>query len=170
MSATLDTFQVSLPPLRAALVPSWATAPQSVPEAFSQDFLFPPSADQIRTPGFSSLFTLVQLLSSAAGWKTVVRVRSAAGVERSALGFGGDGKGAHARTQTSPQAFQTIVNPPAWTSAAADHLLVFPPKVLIQLRTPGSPLSFRGRALDTRNLGFDKQAEERSAVHTSVIL
>lgn len=86
MSTTLDTFQVSLPPLRAALVPSWATAPQSVPEAFSQDFLFPPSADQIRTPGFSSLFSLVQLLSSAAGWKTVVRVRSAAGVERSALG------------------------------------------------------------------------------------
>lgn len=126
MSATLDTFQVSLPPLRAALVPSWATAPQSVPEAFSQDFLFPPSADQIHTPGFSSLFNLVQLLSSAAGWKTFLRVRSAAGVERPALGFGGDGKGAHADAASFPN----NCNSPAWTSAAADHFARFPPKCL----------------------------------------
>lgn len=45
-------------------------APQSVPEAFSKDFLFP--LQRIKFPLLRFLFfffLLVELLSSAAGWK-----------------------------------------------------------------------------------------------------
>lgn len=81
MPDTLDTFQVSLPPFRAAPVPSWAMAPQSVPEAFSQD-LFPLGGSN----SVFSLWILFPLKSGAAPVKccwleTFSRVRSAAGVE-----------------------------------------------------------------------------------------
>lgn len=64
---TLNAYQASLPPFLAALVPSWAMAPQSVPEAFSQNCLFPPQWIKFRLPRFF-FFYLVQLLSRAAGW------------------------------------------------------------------------------------------------------
>lgn len=165
MPATLDTFQGSLPPFRAVLVPLWAMAPQSVPEAFSQDFLFPPPP--LRWIKFSlrdsfSLFNLVQLLSSAAGWKTFDRVRSAAGVEWPALGFGGDGKGAH----VDAASFPNNCNPPPGPRRRLTTCS-FSPKVIIQLKTPGTPLVLPGTHVGHSGFGFDKQAEERSAVHTS---
>lgn len=95
---TLDTFQVSLPPFRAALVPSWAMAPQSVPEAFSQDLLFSPRRIKFGLRDFGAAPVKCCWL------ETFSRVRSAAGVERSALR---SDKTVKKRTQT-PQASQTI--------------------------------------------------------------
>lgn len=57
------------------------------------------------------------------------------------------------RAQT-PQSFPNNCKPPpAWTSAAADHLLGFPPKVLIQLRTPGPPLVLPGTCVGHSGFG-----------------
>lgn len=78
MPDTLDTFQVLLPPFPAALVPSWAMVPQSVPEAFLLDFLS--SVDQIRFLGIFSFFKFGAAPVKCC-WLETSRVQSAAGVE-----------------------------------------------------------------------------------------
>lgn len=63
-------FHLSLPLSRAALVPLWAMALQSVREALSQDFPFPPQRLKCWSPQISS----VPLLSSAASLRSKVQV------------------------------------------------------------------------------------------------
>lgn len=160
---TQNTFQVSLPPFRAALVPSWAMAPQSVPEAFSQDFLFP-------LGGSNSVSGNVSSFKSGAApvkccWlEAFSRVRSAAGVEWSALSPEETEK---ERTET-PQAFQTIVIPRL--DLGGGWPLARFPQSDYPTENTRNPLVLPGTRVGHSEFGFDKHAEEWSAVHTSVIL
>lgn len=125
-------------------------APQSVPEAFSKDFLFP--FQRIKFPLLRFLF-----FSSFGGapvkcrWleTSFSRVRSAAGEEGSALRLGETEK---ERTQT-PQAFQTIVIPTG-PQPRLTTLLVPPQSDCPSESSKNPPLSSQVRALDTRNLGL----------------
>lgn len=109
------------------------------------------SADQIPSPEIPFFFPLlVELLSSAAGWKPP-SLGSEVQLEKkgSALRLGETGK---ERTQT-PQAFQTIVIPTG-PQPRLTTLLVPPQSDCPSESSKNPPLSSQVRALDTRNLGL----------------
>lgn len=127
-----------------------------------EGFSLSPSADQIPSPEIP-FFSFVGAPVKCRWLETSFsRVRSAAGEEGSALRLGETEK---ERTQT-PQAFQTIVIPTGLQRPPG----LFPLKVIVRPKATRTPLVLPGRRVGHSEFGFDKHAEERSAVHTSVIL
>lgn len=147
-------FHLSLPLSRAALVPLWAMALQSVREALSQDFPFPPQRLKCWSPQISS----VSLLSSAASLGSKVQVQK---IYRHLV--------LRSEKTQKLQAFTNNCNPLIWLRRRLTNCLcIF--KVITQPNTPETPNKPLLLPRQPGQFGFDKRAEERRAVPHSVIL
>lgn len=150
---SVDIFHLSLPPFRAALVPLWAMALQSVREAFFRRiFRFPLSGSNSVSPDFAG----APPVKCSSPSSSFTRVRSPGTEDLSALGSPLGEEDAHADATSFTRALQTIVIP--WFDFGVGW-----PLVCISLKWLSSwkhqkhqtiPLSSQGRALDTQDLGL----------------
>lgn len=169
MQNSVDIFHLSLPPFRAALVPLWAMALQSVREAFFRRiFRFPPQRLKFGLPRFCwcpscQVQLTEQLLHSGpksrqrrfiSTWLSARRRRRAC------------------RRYQLYKSFTNNCNPLTWLRRRMATCVYFF-KVIFQLKTPetpNNPLVLPGTRVGHSGFGFDKRAEERRPVPNSVIL